>query len=87
MSIERAKEEIANYNRKLRMIDIEIDRMKQIRENFERERDMRQSFIDLYPVYIDTLADTVALIRGDISGSAQRDGILKEADAILEQSK
>jgi hypothetical protein len=32
------------------------------------------------------LRDCVALIRGDIAGPAQRAGILREADAILEPS-
>lgn len=54
MSVGRAIEEIAEFDRKLRMIDLELDRMRKIRENFERERNARQAYIDLFPVYMES---------------------------------
>ena len=51
MNLEDAKTDIAEYDRKLRLIEIELMRMEKMRAKFQAGRDKIQAFIELYPQY------------------------------------
>jgi hypothetical protein len=55
--------------------------------NHDRESEANARLIAAAPDLLAALQDTVALIRGDISGPAQRDGILREAEAAIAKAE
>ena len=60
MSIEKAKEEIAQLERNIRQLDSEIARFGEMRNRFEREIQLRRDYITVYPEYAEILQPSLS---------------------------